>query len=162
MWLVHLFWTASRSGRKAVSVTEKKVAPRRRLDHGLYLSEGVIVLGAAIFLIGFGIEKSSNTPGRVLEVAGFLIFALGLFAAGAFAFLLSQHFARTSAAPAAPYPRSLDEGALPHFSYLGSRMRQAVGDPAATLVREATAKPENDIARARLIERERQGFEGGE
>lgn len=127
-------------------MTEKKIAPRRRLDHGLYLSEGVIVLGAAIFLIGFGIEKSSNTPGRVLEVAGLLIFALGLFAAGAFGFLLSQHFARTSAEPAAPYPHNLDEGPGPHFSYLASRMRHAVVDPAATLVREETANPEHDRA----------------
>ena len=162
MWLVHLFWTPSRPGRKAVLVTEKKVTHRRRLDHGLYASEGVIVLGAAIFLIGFGIEKSSNTPGRVLEVAAFLIFAVGLFAAGAFGFLLSQHFARTAADRAAPYPQNLFGDPGPHFSYLGSQIHQVVGDPTATLEREVEANPENDIAKERLIEQERQGFEGGE
>jgi hypothetical protein len=98
----------------------------------------------------------------VLEVAGFLIFAAGLFAAGAFGFLLSQHFARTAADRAAPYPQNLFGDPGPHFSYLGSQIHQVVGDPTATLEREVEANPENDIAKERLIEQERQGFEGGE
>jgi hypothetical protein len=39
-------------------------------------------------------------------------------------------------------------------------MHQAVEDPTATLVREVHANPENDMSKARLIERERQGLEG--
>ena len=140
-------------------MTEHKVTHRRRLDLGLYVSEGVIALGSAVFLIGFGVERSSNTPGRVLEVVGMLVFALGLIAAGAYGYMLSQFFARSAADPLA---QQTNDGPRPHFSYLGSRMHQAVGDPTAGLVREVRANPENDIARARLIERERQGVEDGE
>ncbi len=140
-------------------MTEHKVAPGRRLDLGLYVSEGVIALGAAVFLIGFGVEKSSNTPGRVIEVAGALIFTVGLFAAAAYGYMLSQFFARSAADPLA---QQTNNGPRPHFSYLGSRMHQAVRDPTAGLVREVRANPETDIARARLIEGERQGIEGGE
>jgi hypothetical protein len=140
-------------------MTEQKIAHRRRLDRGLYVSEGVMTLGAAVFLVGFVLEKTSNTPGRVLEAAGFVIFAMGLFAAGAFGYLLSQHFARTASDPKTQV-QIMTEGPRPHFSYLGSRMHQAVGDPTATLVREVHANPENDMSKARLIERERQGYEG--
>ncbi len=148
-----------RPRRKVAPVTEQKVAHRRRLDLGLYVSEGVIALGSAVFLIGFAIEKSSNTPGRVLEVAGMLIFAIGLLAAGAYGYMLSQFFARS---PADPLAQQTNDGPRPHFSYMGTRMHQAVGDPTAGLVREVRANPENDIAKARLIERERQGIEDGE
>lgn len=140
-------------------MTEHKVAHRRRLDLGLYVSEGIIALGAAVFLIGFWVEKSSNTPGRVIEVLATLIFTVGLLAAAAYGYMLSQFFARS---PADPLAQQTNNGPRPHFSYLGSRMHQAVGDPTAGLVREVRANPENDIARARLIERERQGIEDGE
>ena len=142
-----------------MSVTEHEVTHRRRLDLGLYVSEGVVALGAAVFLVGFGVEKSSNTPGRVLEVVGMLIFAVGLVAAGAYGHMLSQFFARSAAGPLA---QPANDGPGPHFSYFGSRMHQAVEDPTAGLEGEVQANPENDIARQRLIERERQGTEGGE
>ena len=156
---VHLFWILARPERKAVAMSEQKIAHRRRLDRGLYISEGVMALGAAVFLVGFVIEKSSNTPGKALEAAGFVIFAIGLFAAGAYGYLLSQHFSRTASDPKTQI-QIMTEGPRPHFSYLGSRMHQAVGDTTATLVREVQANPENDMSKARLIERERQGLEG--
>jgi hypothetical protein len=159
MGAVHLLWIPPNPERKAVDMTEQKIAHRRRLDRGLYISEGILVLGAAIFLMGFVIEKSSNTPGRAFEAAGFVIFAIGLFAAGAYGYLLSQHFSRTASDPKTPI-QIMTEGPRPHFSYLVSRMHQAVGDPTATLVREVRANPENDMSKARLIERERQGLEG--
>jgi hypothetical protein len=140
-------------------VTERKVAHRRRLDVGLYVCEGVIALGAAVFLIGFWVEKSSNTPGRVIEVAGTVIFATGLLTAAAYGYMLSQFFARSTADP---FVQHTNDGPRPNFSYLGSRMHPAVGDPTAGLVGEVRANPENDIARARLIERERQGIESTE
>src|ERR1017187_694178 len=140
-------------------MTENKVAHRRRLDLGLYFSEGIIALGAAVFLIGFWVEKSSNTPGRVIEVLATLIFTVGLLAAAAYGYMLSQFFARS---PADPLAQQTNNGPRPHFSYMGTRMHQAVGDPTAGLVREVRANPENDIAKARLIERERQGIEDGE
>ena len=64
--------------------------------------------------------------------------------------------------PADPLAQQTNDGPRPHFSYMGTRMHQAVGDPTAGLVREVRANPENDIAKARLIERERQGIEDGE
>lgn len=70
-------------------------APRRRLDHVLYASEGVGVLGTAIFLIGFVIESRSHTPGRALEAAGFVVFGIGLFASAAAAHFLARHYADT-------------------------------------------------------------------
>jgi hypothetical protein len=110
-------------------------------------------------LIGFGIEKSSNTPGRVLEVAGIVIFAVGLFAACAYGYLLSQHFARTATDPLAP---PTNEDPRPDFTYLGGQIHQGVGDPTDELEREVEANPEDNFARERLIARERQGIEGGE
>ncbi len=140
-------------------MTEYKVAHRRRLDLGLYVSEGVIALGAAVFLIGFGVQKSSSTPGRVIEVLGTLVFTVGLFAAAAYGYMLSQFFARSTGDPLA---QQTNNGPRSHSSDLGSRVHQAVADPTAGPVEEVRANPENDMARARLIERERQGVEDSE
>lgn len=147
------------SQRKAVAVTEQKIAPQRRLDLGLYFSEGIIALGAAVFLVGFAVEKSSNTPGRALEAAGFVIFTIGLFAAAAYGYLLSQYFSRTASDHRAQ-SEAMAEGPPPPPGYLGGRIHPTVADPTATLVREVEANPEDDTAEARLIERERQGVEG--
>ena len=139
---------------------------RRRLDHDLYAAEGGVVLGAAVFLIGFGVEKNSNTPGRALEAAGFIVFALGLFASAAIGYLLSRHFARTTADPLARYAdnaqmnEDLDSGP-PHLGLLTSGVHQAINDPAAPLMSDVDADPEDDASKDRLIERERRGTEGG-
>jgi hypothetical protein len=61
-------------------VNEDRFGTGRRLDHDLYAAEAVVVLGAAVFLVGFAIEGHSHTPGRALEALGFVIFGLGLFA----------------------------------------------------------------------------------
>lgn len=148
--------------RKAAAVREQNGTKRRRLDRKLYAAEGVVVLGTIIFLIGFGIEKSSNTPGRALEVVGTIIFAVGLFAAAAIGFYLAQHFARTSADPVGEYSQHLADDARPHFGYLSTRMNRAVNDPTTPLVRAAWADPENDVTMTRLIEQERQGTVDGE
>jgi hypothetical protein len=138
-------------------MAEPRIA--RRLDRGLYLSEGIMALGAAVFLVGFVLEKSSNTPGKVLEAAGFVIFAIGLLAAGAYGYLLSQHYART-ASDSHTQGQIVTEGLQPHFSYLGTRLHPTVADPADTLAREVDANPEDDLSKTRLIESERHGIEG--
>jgi hypothetical protein len=142
-------------------VATQNGSKRRRLDHNLYAAEGVVVIGAVVFLFGFGIEKSSNTPGRALEAAGFVIFALGLFASAAIGYYLSRHYARTTADPLAQDPSALADVARPQFGYLSTRLDPVGIDPTASLVREVQADPENDITRARLIERERPGDADG-
>ena len=138
-------------------MSEQNVSKRRRLDHNLYAAEGVVVLGAAIFLCGFIIEKSSNTPGRGLEAAGFVVFAIGLFAAAAISHFLSQHYARTTSERNPTDPSFLADIPRPQFGFLSTRLDPVVRDPATPLVREVQADPENDVTRSRLIEKERFG-----
>ena len=139
---------------------------RRRLDHDLYAAEGVVVLGAAVFLIGFGVDKNSNTPGRALEAAGFIVFALGLFASATIGYFLSRHFARTCGDSLAEYANNaqmneeIDSGP-PYVGLLTSGVHQAVNDPAVPLMSHLDAEPEDDASRDRLIERGRRGTEGG-
>ncbi|MGC1419720.1 MAG: hypothetical protein WA786_06330 [Acidimicrobiales bacterium] len=147
-------------------MAEADVSKRRRLDQDLYASEGVVVLGAAIFLVGFAVEKHSTTEGRALEAAGFVIFALGLFATAAIAHLLSRHFARTTTEglpPVAPTPpaavESTDDERIP-LTYFASRVNEAASDPVAPPAKAADADPQIDAPTARLIERERRGAEG--
>lgn len=141
--------------RKAAIVATQNGSKRRRLDHNLYAAEGVLVLGAVVFLFGFGIEKSSNTPGRALEAVGFVVFALGLFASAAIGFYLSRHYARTTADLLAQDPSAFAEAPRPQFGFLSTRLDPVGFDPAESLVQEVHADPENDVTKARLIERER-------
>jgi hypothetical protein len=143
-------------------MAEQDVTKPHRLDHDLYVAEGVVVLGAAIFLVGFAIEKNSTTDGRVLEAAGFVVFALGLFGTAAIGHLLSRHFARTAAAPLlrvtdTPSVDDVVESARLPLTYLASRVHEGVSDPAEPLMRDVSADPEDDASKARLIERERRG-----
>ncbi len=147
-------------------MAEPEVSKRRRLDQDLYASEGVLVLGAAIFLVGFAIEKHSTTEGRALEAAGFVIFALGLFATAAIAHLLSRHFARTTTEGLLPVSHSpttengsADDARIP-LTYFASHVPEAASDPVAPLEKVTDTVPENDASMARPIERERRGAEG--
>jgi hypothetical protein len=140
-------------------VSDQSGNKRRRLDHNLYTAEGVVVFGAALFLVGFIVQKSSNNPGRILEATGFVVFALGLLAVAASGYYLSQHYARSIAAPGALDPSSLMDVPRPQFGFLNTRLDPTVNDPIASLESQANAEPENDLAKARLIEKERSDAE---
>jgi hypothetical protein len=138
-------------------VSDQSGTKRRRLDHNLYTAEGVVVLGAALFLVGFIIQKSSNNPGRILEATGFVVFACGLFAVAAISYYLAQHYARATAEPGTQDPLSFGDVPRPQFGYLSTRIDPLVSDPTASLERVANANLENDLAKARLIEKQRIG-----
>ncbi|MGD0054750.1 MAG: hypothetical protein ABSC34_04850 [Acidimicrobiales bacterium] len=87
-------------------MNEDRFGTGRRLDHDLYAAEAVVVLGAAVFLVGFAIEGHSHTPGRALEALGFVIFGLGLFASAAVSYLLSRYFSRTFAEPVETFEKN--------------------------------------------------------
>jgi hypothetical protein len=155
--LVGLILALRRRFGKGTVVSEQSGSKRRRLDHNLYTAEGVVVLGAALFLVGFTVQKSSDTPGRIFEAAGFVVFALGLFAVAATGYYLSRHYARTTAEPGTRDPSNFVDVPRPQFGFLNTRVQPSVNDPVAMRESDAHEVPENDFARARRIEKERSG-----
>jgi hypothetical protein len=141
---------------------EQSGSKRRRLDNHFYTAEGVVVIGAAFFLAGFIIQKSSNTPGRIFEAAGFVVFALGLFAVAATGYYLSQHYVRSTSEPGTLEPSSFVDVPRPQFGYLDTELHPSVNNPVASRGRKANEEPENDFAKARLIAKERLATAEGE
>ena len=120
-------------------MSEDRGTKRRRLDHNLYIAEGVAFLGAATFWVGFIIEGNSHTPGRILEATGFVIFGIGLVATAGVAYYLAQHFSRTfaharDAFEKNPFDRPEPTGSQPEVD------RSTAGDG------EVHADRESDIA----------------
>jgi hypothetical protein len=133
-------------------------ATRRRLDHDLYAAGGVAVLGAAVFIVGFAIEKNSHTAGRAVEVVGFVLFGVGLLVSAAVGYHLSRHFASTIVQPGDHVAPTPGIAQTPLEGYVQStRIHQGLKDPAVEFEREVDVNPEDDTAKGRFIEQERLG-----